>query len=64
MEGSGRAEEDCTRIAVRHQGAQCASPLRSERRRGGRIRYLVVVDGVSGWVRYMAHGMDCSRIGL
>ena len=64
MEGSGKDVEDCTKIVVRHQGAQCASPRRSERRRGGRMRYLVVVDGVSGWVRYKAHGMDCSRMGL
>ena len=64
MEGKGMDVGDCTKIVVRHQGAQCVSPLKSERRRGGRIRYLVVVDGVSGWVRYMAHGMGCSRIGL
>jgi hypothetical protein len=47
IEGRGREVGDCTSIAVRHHGAQCASPLRSERRRGGRIRYLVVVDGLS-----------------
>ena len=64
MEGNGRDVADCTRIAVRHHGAQCASPRRSERRRGGRMRYLVVVDGVSGWVRYRAHGIDCRRMGL
>ena len=64
MEGNGRDVRDCIKMDVRHQGAQCASPLRSERRRGGRMRYLVVVDGVSGWVRYRAHGMGCRRIGL
>ena len=53
MEGKGRDVGDCTSIDVRHQGAQCASPLSSERRRGGgaRMRYLIVVDGLSGWVR-------------
>ena len=35
MEGDGRDVEDCTRIDVRHHGDQWASPLRSERRRGG-----------------------------
>jgi len=35
MEGMGRDVEDCTRIVERHHGAQCASPLMSERRRGG-----------------------------
>ena len=64
MVGNGRDVEDCTRIVERHHGAQCVSPLRSERRRGGRMRYLAGVDGVSGWVRYMSHGMDCSRMGL
>ncbi len=29
MEGNGREVEDCTRIAVRHHGAQCTSLLRS-----------------------------------
>jgi len=51
MEGKGRDVGDCTNIFVRHHGAHCASPLRSERRRGGRMRYLVVMDGFSGWVR-------------
>ena len=51
MEGRDRDVGDCTRMDVRHHGAQWASPLRSERRRGGRMRYLVVVDGLSGWVR-------------
>ncbi len=64
MEGNGRDVGDCTRTAVRHHGAQCASPLRSERRRGGRMRYLVFVVGVSGCVRYRAQGMDCRRTGL
>jgi len=64
MEGRGRDVVDCTKTDERHHGAQCASALRSERRRGGRIRYLAGVDGVSGWVRYMAHSMDCSRMGL
>ncbi len=64
MEGSGSAVEDCINIVERHHGAQCASPLRSQRRRGGRMVYLVFVDGVFGCVRYMAHGIDCSRIGL
>ncbi len=48
IEGEGTDRGDCTNIAVRHHGAQCASPLRSKRRRGGRMRYLVVVDGISG----------------
>ena len=64
MEGKGRDVVDCTRTDVRHHGAQCASPLSSERRRGGLMRYMAGVDGVSGWVRYMAHGMDCRRMGL
>ena len=51
MEGMGRDVGDCNSIAVRHQGGQCASPLKSERRRGGRIRYLVGVEGISVWVR-------------
>ena len=51
IEGKGRDVGDCTSIVVRHHGAQCASPLRSERRRGGRMRHLVVVDGFSEWVR-------------
>ncbi len=64
IEGKGRDVDDCIRAVVRHHGAQCASPMRSKRRRGGRMKYMVVVDGVSGWVRYMEHGMDCSRMGL
>ena len=64
MEGKSRDVEDCTMMAVRHHGAQFASPRRSERRRGGRMRYLVVVDELSGWVRDRAQGMDCSRMGL
>ena len=51
-------------MAVCYHGAQCASPLRSERRRGGRIRYLVDVEGFSGWVRWRVHGIDCRRMGL
>jgi hypothetical protein len=51
MKGTDRDMGDCTNIDVRHHGAQCASPLRSERRRGGRVRYRVVVEGLSGWVR-------------
>jgi hypothetical protein len=51
MEGKGRDVGDCTSIDVRHHRDQCASPLRSERRLGGRKRYLVVVDGFFGWVR-------------
>jgi hypothetical protein len=35
MEGKGRDVGDCNDIAVCHHGAQCASPLRSKRRRGG-----------------------------
>jgi hypothetical protein len=35
MEGMGRDVGECTRIADRHHGAQCTSPLRSERMRGG-----------------------------
>jgi len=35
MEGKGRDVGDCTSIAMRHHGAQCESPLRSEQRRGG-----------------------------
>ena len=62
--GMGREVGDYTMIVERHHGAQCASPLRSERRRGGRMRYLVGVEGLSGWVRCMPHVMDCRRIGL
>ena len=51
MEGMGRDVGDFTNIVVRHHGAQCAPPLRSERRLGVRMRYLVVVEGLSGWVR-------------
>ena len=49
MEGKGRNVEDYTRSDARHHGAQWVSPLRSERRRGGRMRYLVVMEGPSGW---------------
>ena len=42
MEGMGRGVGDCTRMAERHHGAQCVSPLRSERRRGG-------ADEIPGW---------------
>ena len=51
MEGMGRDVGDCTRIADLHHEAQCASPLGSERKREGRMRYLVGVEGLSGWVR-------------
>ena len=51
MEGRVRDVGDCTRIEMRHHGAEWASPLRPERRRIGRMRYLVVVDVLSGWVR-------------
>ena len=51
MEWKGKDVGDCTNIDVRHHGAQCASLLRPKRRRGGRMRYLVVVEGLSGWVR-------------
>ena len=64
MEGKGRDVVDCTRMAERHHGAQCLSPLRSERRRGGRMRYLVGVEGLSGWVRKATLGIDCRRKGL
>jgi hypothetical protein len=64
IDGKGSDVADCTRTDERHHGAQYASPLRSERRRGGRMRYLTGVDGVSGWVRCMAHGIDWSLIGL
>ena len=63
MEGKGRDMGDYTCIDVRHHGAKCASPLRSERRRG-LMRYLVVVDGLSGWVRSKAQGLDWRRIRL
>jgi hypothetical protein len=55
MEGKGRDVEDCTNIVVRHHGAERASPLRSERRRGGRMRYLMVVDGFVGEVEGTMH---------
>ncbi len=64
IERKGRDVGDCTSMVMRHHGAQSASPLNSERRRGGRMRYLVVVAGLSGWVRYRAQGMDCRRMGL
>ncbi len=51
MEGMGRDVGNCTKIVERHHGVQCASPLRSKRRRGGRMRYMVGVEGLSGWVR-------------
>ena len=54
----------CLRKDVRHHGAQKASPVRSDRRRGGRMRYLVVLDGLSMWVRYRAQGIDWRRMGL
>jgi hypothetical protein len=63
IEGMGKEVGDCTGIVERHHGAQCASPFRSERR-GGRMRYLVGVEGLSGWVRYRTHGMDCRRMGF
>ena len=64
IEGKGRGVGDCTKMAERLHGAQCVSPLRSERRRGGRMRYLIGVEGLSGWVRNKTQGMDCSRSGL
>ena len=64
MEGIGRGVGDCTRMAERHHGAQCVSPLRSERRRGGRMRYLVGVEGLFGWVRKSTQDIDCRRRGL
>ena len=64
MEGMGRDVVDCIRRAVRHHGAQCVSPLRSDRRRGGRMRYLVGVEGLSGCVRKATVGIDCRRRGL
>ena len=48
MEGMGRVVGDRTSIVERHHGAQRASPLRSEWRRGGRMGYLVGVEGLSG----------------
>jgi hypothetical protein len=36
MLGRGKGVADCTKIDVRHHGAQCVSPLRS-----GRIRRVV-----------------------
>ena len=51
MVGKGRDVGDCTNIDVRHHGAECASPFGSARRRGGRMRYLVVVERLFGWVR-------------
>ncbi len=35
IDGMGKDVLDCTKIAVRHHGAQNASPRKSERRRGG-----------------------------
>ena len=64
IEGTGRGVGDCTRKAERHHGAQWMSPLRSVRRRGGRMRYLIGVEGLSGWVRKVTKGMDWSRRGL
>ena len=64
IEGMGRGVVDWIRRAVRHHGAQCVSPLRSDRRRGGRMRYLVGVEGLSGWVRKTTVGIDCRRRGL
>ncbi len=64
MEGMGRDVVDWIRRAERHHGAQCVLPLRSEWRRGGRMRYLVGVEGLSGWVRKAAVGIDCRRRGL
>ncbi len=64
MEGMGRGVGDCTMMAERHHGVQWVSPLRSERRRGGRMRYLIGVEGLSGWVRNRTQGMDCRRRGL
>ena len=64
MEGMGKGVGDCTRMVERHHGAQWVSPLRSERRRGGRMRYLVGVEGLSGWVRNRTQGIGCRRRGL
>ena len=64
MEGMGKGVGDCTKMAKRHHGAQWVSPLRSERRRGGRMRYLIGVVGLSGWVRNRTLGIDCRRRGL
>ena len=58
MLGRCSAAEDCTRTAVRHHGAKKVSPLRSERRRGGRTRYLMESLGLSAWVRYRELDID------
>ena len=64
MEGMGRDVGDCTSIDVRHHGARCASPLRSERRRGG----ADVVPGCCGGtlrvgeVENAGHGLETERI--
>ncbi len=64
MMGRGSAVEDCTKTAVHHHGAQYVSPIRSERRRGGRTRYLMEFPGLSGWVRKRKLGMNWRRMGL
>ena len=51
MEGRDIRDGGFTMMAVRHQGAHWASPLRSDLRRGVRMRHLVVSAGLSGWVR-------------
>jgi hypothetical protein len=65
MEEMGRDVGDCTSIVVRHHGAQCAPPLRSERRRGGGA------DEVPSWcggtlrvgeVENAGHGLQTERV--
>jgi len=63
IEGMGREVMDCTGIAERHHGAQCAPPLRSKRGRGA--------DEVPGWcggalrvgeVESAGRGLETERI--
>jgi hypothetical protein len=63
--GMGKEVGDYTSITVRHQEAQCAPPLRSERRRGGGA------DEVPGWcggtlrmgeVEYARHGLETEGV--
>ncbi len=65
-EGMGRYVGDCTRSAERHHGARRASPLRSERMRGGGG-----ADEVPGWcgrtlrmgeVENAWHGLHTERV--
>ena len=67
IEGMGREVVGCTSIAERHHGAQCALPLRSERRRrGGADEVLSWCGGALrvGEVESAGHGLETESTGV